>query len=52
MDLHEYPSVAHVKNDGNHFVSMISPAEWGGAGPFKKFVAAVKLLADHTWIEL
>jgi len=42
----------YEKNDGSHFVSMISPGEWGGSGPFKKFVAAVKLLADHTWIEL
>ncbi len=32
---------------------MISPREWGGgSGPYKRFVAAVKLLADHTWMEV
>jgi predicted transcriptional regulator len=52
------PVIGHTyyvyeKNDGSHLLSMISPREWGGgAGPFKRFVAAVKLLADHTWIEL
>lgn len=42
----------YEKQDGNHFVSMVSPKEWGGGGPFKKLVAAVKLLADHTWVEV
>jgi Protein of unknown function (DUF2452) len=42
----------YEKNDETHFVSMVSPKEWGGGGPFKKFVAAVKLLADHTWVEI
>ncbi|MEI9807951.1 MAG: DUF2452 domain-containing protein [Bacteroidota bacterium] len=42
----------YEKNDGNHMLSLVSPKEWGGAGPFKKFIAAVKLLADHTWMEL
>lgn len=42
----------YEKNDGSHFVSMVSPKEWGGSGPFKKFVAQVKLLADHTWVEI
>lgn len=43
----------YEKNDGSHLVSMISPKEWGGgSGPYKKFVAAVKLLADHTWMEI
>ena len=42
----------YEKKDGNHILSLIAPKEWGGAGPFKKFVAAVKLLADHTWMEL
>ena len=31
---------------------LVSPKEWGSSGPFKKFVAGVKLLADHTWMEL
>jgi 23S rRNA maturation mini-RNase III len=51
------PVIGHLyflyqKNDDCHVLSMISPAEWGGNGPFKQFVAAVKLLADHTWVEL
>ena len=42
----------YEKQDGSHFVSIVSPKEWGGSGPFKKLTAAVKLLADHTWIEI
>jgi hypothetical protein len=43
----------YEKEDGTHLVSMISPKEWGGgAGPYKSFVAAVQLLADHTWKEI
>lgn len=43
----------YEKQDGSHFVSMVSPKEWGGgSGPFKNFIAGVKLLADHTWVEL
>jgi hypothetical protein len=42
----------YEKNDGNHLLSLVSPKEWGASGPFKKFIAAVKLLADHTWMEL
>lgn len=42
----------YEKQDETHIVSMVSPKEWGGTGPFKKFVAQVKLLADHTWMEM
>lgn len=42
----------YEKKDGDHLLSLVSPKEWGPSGPFKKFVAAVKLLADHTWMEL
>lgn len=43
----------YEKNDGSHLLSLVSSREWGGgAGPYKRFVAAVKLLADHTWMEL
>lgn len=42
----------YEKNDGSSMLSLISPKEWGAGGPFKSFVAAVKLLADHTWQEL
>jgi hypothetical protein len=40
----------YEKSDGSHMISLISPKEWNM--PFKKFVAAVQLLADHTWKEL
>ena len=43
----------YEKNDSTHVLSLISAKEYGGgAGPYKKFIAPVKLLADHTWIEL
>lgn len=42
----------YEKRDGNYLLSLVSPREWGGSGPFKQFVSAVKLLADHTWIEV
>ena len=42
----------YEKKDGNHLLSLVAPKEWGGSGPFSKFIAAVKLLADHTWQEL
>lgn len=42
----------YEKNNGDHLLSLVSPKEWGPNGPFKKFVAGVKLLADHTWMEL
>ncbi len=42
----------YQKKDETHILSLISPKEWGPAGPFKRFIATVKLLADHTWVEL
>ncbi|RYY52717.1 MAG: DUF2452 domain-containing protein [Chitinophagaceae bacterium] len=42
----------YEKEDGTHVLSMVSAKEWGATLPFRKFVAAVKLLADHTWMEL
>jgi predicted transcriptional regulator len=42
----------YEKNDGSYMLSLVSPDEWGGAGPFKAFVSSVKLLADHTWVEI
>jgi hypothetical protein len=42
----------YERQDGSHFVSMVSEKEWGGSGPFKRLVAAVRLLADHTWVEV
>ncbi len=43
----------YEKKDGSHILSLISPKEYGGgAGPYQKFTAPVKLLADHTWVEI
>jgi hypothetical protein len=42
----------YEKTDGKHMISLISPKEWGASMPYKQFVAAVQLLADHTWKEL
>ncbi|MGV3768075.1 MAG: DUF2452 domain-containing protein [Chitinophagaceae bacterium] len=43
----------YEKKDGSYTISMISPKEWGGgAGPFLRVIAPVKLLADHTWMEV
>ncbi len=30
-------------------LSMVEPSGWGRSNPFKRYVASVKLLADHTW---
>ncbi len=51
------PQIGHIyhlyeKNDGSHMLSMVAPQEWGKSGPFKQFLSSVKLLADHTWIEI
>lgn len=48
------PIVGHTyhlyeKDDSRHFLSMVSPTEWGRSKKFKRFVATVRLLADHTW---
>jgi hypothetical protein len=42
----------YERQDDSHFISMVSPKEWGGNGPFRKFIAGVQLLADHTWREI
>jgi hypothetical protein len=51
------PQIGHTyhlyeKKDGTHMLSLVAPTEWGGAGPFKQFIASVRLLADHTWVEV
>lgn len=51
------PQIGHTyhlyeKNNGDHLLSMVAPNEWGKSGPFKQFISSVKLLADHTWIEV
>jgi hypothetical protein len=42
----------YEKQDESNIISLISPKEWGEAMPYKRFVAACQLLADHTWKEL
>ncbi|HMO32630.1 MAG TPA: DUF2452 domain-containing protein [Lacibacter sp.] len=51
------PVIGHVyhlyqKQDDSYILSMVSPKEWGGNGPFRQFVASARLLADHTWLEI
>ncbi len=42
----------YEKHDDTYMLSLISPGEWGGSGPFRQYVSSVKLLADHTWVEV
>jgi hypothetical protein len=51
------PQIGHTyhlyeKKDGTHMLSLVAPHEWSGGGPFKQFVSSVRLLADHTWVEI
>jgi len=51
------PEIGHVyylyqKDENQHTLSLISPKEWGPSMPYHAFVAAVQMLADHTWKEL
>jgi hypothetical protein len=39
----------YEKEEGNDFLSMVAPEEWGKKQRFSRFIAEVKLLADHTW---
>jgi Protein of unknown function (DUF2452) len=50
----EIGQVYHLyeKTDEQYTISMISPKEWGASLPYKRYIAAVQLLADHTWKEL
>lgn len=34
---------------GQDILTLVSPEEWGSAMPYERFIAEVKLLADHTW---
>ena len=36
-------------SDGKDILSLIAPNEWGRSQNNMKFLASVKLLADHTW---
>ncbi|RMG27380.1 MAG: DUF2452 domain-containing protein [Bacteroidetes bacterium] len=37
------------RKNGQKVLSMIGPEEWGPSMPFERFLASVKLLADHSW---
>jgi len=39
----------YEKENGEDSVSFIGPNEWGRSFPFRKYLATMKLLADHTW---
>ena len=48
------PIIGHIyylyqRNEESDVLSMIAPHEWGRSKKFKKFIAKVYLLADHTW---
>lgn len=54
-DMNFKPLISHIyhlynRKDESIVLSMIGPDEWGFSGhKFQKFLATVKLLADHTW---
>ncbi len=54
-DMNFKPIISHIyhlyhRKDESLVLSMIAPDEWGPKGyKFEKFLATVKLLADHTW---
>ncbi len=54
-DISFKPLIGHIyhlyqRADDTAILSMIGPDEWGPKGhKFNKFLATVKLLADHTW---
>ena len=48
------PVIGHIyflydRGNQETVLSMISPMEWGESLPFKKYLATIKLLSDHTW---
>ena len=53
-DMNFQPLIGHnyflyERDNGSSVLSMIAPGEWGRRIAYAKFVAEVKLLADHTW---
>lgn len=42
----------YEKHDTSCILSLIAPEEWGHSMPFKNFISSVKLLADHTWVDV
>ncbi len=48
------PLIGHVyylyqKKNEKWVLSLVSPDDWGRSFPYEKYVATVKMLADHTW---
>lgn len=39
----------YEKEDGSDFLSLVAPEEWGRKRKYSKFIAEIRLLADHTW---
>jgi hypothetical protein len=39
----------YQRKSGADILSLVAPEEWGTTIPFKRFIAKVKLLSDHTW---
>ncbi len=39
----------YQRKDGTDLLSLVAPQEWGRSFPFKKYMAKVTMLADHTW---
>jgi len=42
----------YEKKDNSYILSLIGPNEWGPNSPYIQCCASVKLLADHTWMEI
>ena len=39
----------YVQPDASHTLSLVAPHEWGRTVTRRKYLAKVRLLADHTW---
>ncbi len=42
----------YEKKDNSYILSLVGPNEWGSNSPYKNCCASVKLLSDHTWMEI
>jgi len=39
----------YEREDGSDLMSLVAPEEWGRSFKYSRYLAKVKLLADHTW---
>lgn len=39
----------YEKEEGKRVLSMVGPNEWGRSAAYRRYIASVKLLGDHTW---